>query len=99
MAFLDFGMTKTVPRATIETELGVLRAGLDRDAAGVHAGLAALGFFDPERSALRSVRGARARARPERLVRRATSPLTMTPEYVLAAHASTPEIRARSTGT
>jgi hypothetical protein len=47
VAFLDFGMTKTVPRATIEAELGVLRAGLDGDAAGVHTGLAALGFFDP----------------------------------------------------
>ena len=56
VAFLDFGMTKTVPRATIETELGVLRTGLDGDAARVHVGLAALGFFkaadpwiDPER--------------------------------------------------
>jgi predicted unusual protein kinase regulating ubiquinone biosynthesis (AarF/ABC1/UbiB family) len=47
MAFLDFGMTKSVPRDAIETELAVLRAALELDAAGVHAGLAALGFFDP----------------------------------------------------
>jgi predicted unusual protein kinase regulating ubiquinone biosynthesis (AarF/ABC1/UbiB family) len=32
VAFLDFGMTKTLPRATIEAELGVLRAGLEGDA-------------------------------------------------------------------
>ena len=56
VAFLDFGMTKTLPRATIEAELGVLRAGLEGDAVGAHAGLASLGFFeqadphfDPER--------------------------------------------------
>jgi predicted unusual protein kinase regulating ubiquinone biosynthesis (AarF/ABC1/UbiB family) len=47
VAFLDFGMTKTVPRSTIDLELGVLRAGLECNADGVHAGLAALGFFDP----------------------------------------------------
>src|SRR6201987_2558031 len=35
VAFLDFGMTKTVPRATIDAELAVLRAGLERDATGV----------------------------------------------------------------
>jgi hypothetical protein len=56
VAFLDFGMTKTLPRATIEAELGVLRAGLEGDAVRAHAGLASLGFFehadprfDPER--------------------------------------------------
>ncbi len=46
VAFLDFGMTKTVPRAMIEAELGVLRAALDGHAARVHAGLASLGFFE-----------------------------------------------------
>jgi len=46
MAFLDFGMTKTVPRAAIDTELDVVRAALESDAARVHAGLAQLGFFD-----------------------------------------------------
>jgi predicted unusual protein kinase regulating ubiquinone biosynthesis (AarF/ABC1/UbiB family) len=81
VAFLDFGMTKTVPRATIEAELGVLRAGLDRDAASVHAGLAALGFFDPGDP----------RIDPARLlahVRALNSwyaddePVTLTPQYV-----------------
>jgi predicted unusual protein kinase regulating ubiquinone biosynthesis (AarF/ABC1/UbiB family) len=47
VAFLDFGMTKTIPRRRIEAELDVLRAALANDAAAVHAGLAALGFFDP----------------------------------------------------
>lgn len=46
IAFLDFGMTKTVARRRIELELDVRRAALDHDADGVHAGLAALGFFD-----------------------------------------------------
>ena len=45
VAFLDYGMTKTVPRATIETELAVLGAALDGDADKVHNGLASLGFF------------------------------------------------------
>ncbi len=48
VAFIDFGMTKTVPHAAVETELGVLRAALEEDAEAVHAGLAALGFFDPD---------------------------------------------------
>ena len=81
VAFLDFGMTKTVPRAAIEVELGVLRAGLDRNADGVHAGLAALGFFDP----------ADPRIDPGRLLAHVRAlnawyaddePLTLTPEYV-----------------
>jgi predicted unusual protein kinase regulating ubiquinone biosynthesis (AarF/ABC1/UbiB family) len=81
VAFLDFGMTKTVPRATIEAELGVLRAGLDRDAARVHAGLAALGFFD---------RGDR-RIQPARLLAHVRAlnawyaddeAVTLTPKYV-----------------
>jgi predicted unusual protein kinase regulating ubiquinone biosynthesis (AarF/ABC1/UbiB family) len=46
VAFLDFGMTKMVPQAAINTELGVLRAALEQDATRVHAGLAALGFYD-----------------------------------------------------
>ena len=81
VAFFDFGLTKMVPRATIEAELGVLRAGLDSDAEGVHAGLAALGFFDP----------ADPRIDPDRLlshVRALNSwyaddePVTLTREYV-----------------
>ena len=81
VAFLDFGMTKTVPRATIETELGVLRAGLDGDAATVRAGLASLGFFDP----------ADPRIDPDRLLAHVRAlnawyaddkPVTLTPRYV-----------------
>jgi predicted unusual protein kinase regulating ubiquinone biosynthesis (AarF/ABC1/UbiB family) len=48
VAFIDFGMTKTVARRAVETELGVLRAALEEDAEAVHAGLAALGFFEPD---------------------------------------------------
>ncbi len=81
VAFLDFGLTKVVSRATIEAELGVLRAGLDGDAAGVRAGLAGLGFFDP----------ADPRMDPDRLLAHARAlnawyaddaPVTLTPEYV-----------------
>ena len=81
VAFLDFGMTKTVPRSTIESELSVLRAGLDSDAAGVHAGLATLGFFDPGDQ----------RIDPSRLLAHVRAlnawyaddePVTLTPEYV-----------------
>jgi predicted unusual protein kinase regulating ubiquinone biosynthesis (AarF/ABC1/UbiB family) len=81
VAFLDFGMTKTVPRTTIETELAVLRAALDHDAAGVHAGLARLGFFDlghqgidPSRL-LAHVRALNAWYADDR-------PITLTPGYV-----------------
>jgi predicted unusual protein kinase regulating ubiquinone biosynthesis (AarF/ABC1/UbiB family) len=48
VAFVDFGMSKTVPRRAIDGELGVLRAALENDAAAVHAGLASLGFFDAQ---------------------------------------------------
>ncbi|HEV2981698.1 MAG TPA: AarF/ABC1/UbiB kinase family protein [Solirubrobacteraceae bacterium] len=47
MAFFDFGNTKLIPRATVETEREVLRAALERDGVRVHAALASLGFFDP----------------------------------------------------
>ena len=46
VAFLDFGMTKQVPRSRVTAELAVLRAALEEDAQGTHAGLAALGFFE-----------------------------------------------------
>ena len=81
VAFVDFGMAKTVSRATIEAELGVLRAGLDRDASSVHAGLAALGFFDPGDP----------RIDPARLLAHVRAlnawyvddePVTLTPQYV-----------------
>jgi predicted unusual protein kinase regulating ubiquinone biosynthesis (AarF/ABC1/UbiB family) len=81
VAFVDFGMTKAVPRAAIETELGVLRAALELDATRVHAGLAALGFFDPDDT----------RFEPERVLAHVRAlnawyasdePITLTPRYV-----------------
>jgi predicted unusual protein kinase regulating ubiquinone biosynthesis (AarF/ABC1/UbiB family) len=81
VAFLDFGITKTVPRAALETELDVLRAALELDATRVHAGLAALGFYDPDDS----------RFEPERVLAHVRAlndwyasdkPITLTPRYV-----------------
>jgi predicted unusual protein kinase regulating ubiquinone biosynthesis (AarF/ABC1/UbiB family) len=81
VAFLDFGMTKTVPRQAIEAELGVLRASLEGNAEAVHAGLADLGFFDRSSP----------RFDPERLLTHVRSlnawygrdeSFTLTPEYV-----------------
>ena len=46
VAFIDFGMTKNIPGRAREAELGVLRAALELDAAAVHEGFAALGFFE-----------------------------------------------------
>jgi hypothetical protein len=81
VAFLDFGMTKSVPRAKIETELDVLRAALHGDAGRVHAGLASLGFFehgdprfDPAR-VLAHVRSLNAWYAED-------APFTITPRYV-----------------
>lgn len=81
VAFLDFGMTKTVPRATIALELSVLRAALDGDATKVHSGLSSLGFFeqgdprfDPAR-VLAHVRALNAWYAND-------APLTITPRYV-----------------
>ncbi len=48
VAFLDFGITKAIPRGRVDVELSVLRAALEEDADGVHSGLAALGFFEPD---------------------------------------------------
>jgi predicted unusual protein kinase regulating ubiquinone biosynthesis (AarF/ABC1/UbiB family) len=48
VAFVDFGMTKTVSRPAIDAELTVLRAALESDPAAVHHGLAAIGFLDPD---------------------------------------------------
>jgi predicted unusual protein kinase regulating ubiquinone biosynthesis (AarF/ABC1/UbiB family) len=47
VAFVDFGMTKTIMRPAIDAELSALRAALESDPAGVHEGLATVGFFDP----------------------------------------------------
>jgi predicted unusual protein kinase regulating ubiquinone biosynthesis (AarF/ABC1/UbiB family) len=81
VAFLDFGMTKAIPRWRIDAELTVLRAALEDDADSVHEGLAALGFFergDP-------------RFDPQRLLDHVRAlndwyahdePVTITPEYV-----------------
>jgi predicted unusual protein kinase regulating ubiquinone biosynthesis (AarF/ABC1/UbiB family) len=46
VAFLDFGMTKRVPPAHLLAEVDALRLGMERDAEGLHARLAAMGFFD-----------------------------------------------------
>ncbi len=91
VAFLDFGMTKTIPRWRIDAELGVLRAALELDADGVHAGLAALGFFEPRdprfdpRRVLDHVRAINAWYAND-------EPVTLSPEYVssLLAHAGDP---------
>jgi predicted unusual protein kinase regulating ubiquinone biosynthesis (AarF/ABC1/UbiB family) len=48
VAFLDFGMTKRVDREQIEAEVEVIRRALAGDADGLRAGLAALGYFDPD---------------------------------------------------
>ena len=48
VAFLDFGMTKRVARDHIEAEIEVIGRAMVGDADGVRAGLAALGFFDPD---------------------------------------------------
>ena len=81
VAFLDFGMTKMVPRRAIEAELGVLRASLERDAEAVHAGLADLGFFDPGDPRFDSGR-LLAHVRSLNAWYGSDEPLTLTPEYV-----------------
>jgi predicted unusual protein kinase regulating ubiquinone biosynthesis (AarF/ABC1/UbiB family) len=48
VAFLDFGMTKRVPRAHLGAEVRAIRAGMEKDAEGVHRELAAMGFFDAD---------------------------------------------------
>jgi predicted unusual protein kinase regulating ubiquinone biosynthesis (AarF/ABC1/UbiB family) len=91
VAFLDFGMTKTVARGRIESELAVILAALEQDAHAVHAGLAALGFFelddsrfDPTR-VLEHVRAVNAWYADDK-------PVTLSPQYVsrLLAHAGDP---------
>jgi predicted unusual protein kinase regulating ubiquinone biosynthesis (AarF/ABC1/UbiB family) len=47
VAFLDFGMTKHVDGAYIETEIAVLRAGMDGDAPALHAALIDAGYYAP----------------------------------------------------
>ena len=81
VAFLDFGVTKTVPRATVDAELAVLRAGLERDADRVHAGLASLGFFDPRDPQMAPAR-LLAHVRALNAWYADDEPVTLTPEYV-----------------
>jgi predicted unusual protein kinase regulating ubiquinone biosynthesis (AarF/ABC1/UbiB family) len=91
VAFLDFGMTKTVARGRVDTELGVLRAALEHDAHAVHAGLAELGFFErhdprfPPARILEHVRAINAWYTRDEAV-------TLNPDYVsaLLAHAGDP---------
>jgi predicted unusual protein kinase regulating ubiquinone biosynthesis (AarF/ABC1/UbiB family) len=81
VAFLDFGMTKAVPRAATAAELDVLRAALGLDAARVHAGLAALGFFDPDDARFEPAR-VLAHVRALNAWYASDEPLTLTPSYV-----------------
>jgi predicted unusual protein kinase regulating ubiquinone biosynthesis (AarF/ABC1/UbiB family) len=48
VAFIDFGMTKSVTRADRDAEVAAIRAAMDRDADELRRRLAAMGFFDPE---------------------------------------------------
>src|SRR4051795_10202767 len=48
VAFMDFGMTKRIPPAQVEAETAVIRAGLEGDAAELHARLVGLGFYDAD---------------------------------------------------
>jgi predicted unusual protein kinase regulating ubiquinone biosynthesis (AarF/ABC1/UbiB family) len=91
VAFLDFGMTKTVARSRIESELAVIRAGLENDADGAHAGLANLGFFelnDPRFDSARVVEHVRA----INAWYAEDRPVKLSPQYVsaLLAHAGNP---------
>jgi predicted unusual protein kinase regulating ubiquinone biosynthesis (AarF/ABC1/UbiB family) len=56
VAFMDFGMTKRISPEHVEREAAVIRAGLEGDAAALHARLVELGFYaagdpavDPQR--------------------------------------------------
>ncbi len=52
VAFLDFGMTKHLPREHLDAEINALRLALEGDAEGLHAQLAGMGFFDASDPAL-----------------------------------------------
>jgi predicted unusual protein kinase regulating ubiquinone biosynthesis (AarF/ABC1/UbiB family) len=81
VAFLDFGMTKKVPHAAIQTELAVLRAALDGDADTVHEGLASLGFFDQDDPRF-DPRRVLAHVQTLNAWYSSDEPLTLTPSYV-----------------
>ncbi len=46
VAFLDFGMTKKLPREQIDAEIAAIRCGLEGDAERFHTLMAQLGYFD-----------------------------------------------------
>jgi predicted unusual protein kinase regulating ubiquinone biosynthesis (AarF/ABC1/UbiB family) len=48
VAFIDFGMTKSVSRADLEAEVRALRLLMEGDVEGLHAQLGAMGFYDPD---------------------------------------------------
>jgi predicted unusual protein kinase regulating ubiquinone biosynthesis (AarF/ABC1/UbiB family) len=52
VAFLDFGMTKHLPREQVDAEIAAIRLGLEGDAEGVHAQMAKLGYFDADDEAV-----------------------------------------------
>jgi predicted unusual protein kinase regulating ubiquinone biosynthesis (AarF/ABC1/UbiB family) len=81
MAFLDFGMTKLIPRAAVEAELELLQAALEMDAARVHACLAALGFFDARDARFAPAR-VLAQVRALNSWYASNEPVTLTPAYV-----------------
>jgi predicted unusual protein kinase regulating ubiquinone biosynthesis (AarF/ABC1/UbiB family) len=47
VAFIDFGMTKSVSREDLDAEIAAVRLGMDGDVAGLHRQLGAMGFYDP----------------------------------------------------
>ncbi|HWF74565.1 MAG TPA: AarF/ABC1/UbiB kinase family protein [Solirubrobacteraceae bacterium] len=81
VAFIDFGMTKKIPRRALAIELSVLRAALEGNATAVYEGFAALGFFERDNP----------RIKPERLLAHVhalngwyadDADFTITPDYV-----------------
>jgi predicted unusual protein kinase regulating ubiquinone biosynthesis (AarF/ABC1/UbiB family) len=46
VAFLDFGMVKQLEREQVAAEADAIRLGMEDDAGGLHARMAAMGFFD-----------------------------------------------------
>ncbi len=56
VAFIDFGLTKRIAPQRIAHERAAIRDSLDGDAEGVRRELAALGFFEPDDSAVDSDR-------------------------------------------
>jgi predicted unusual protein kinase regulating ubiquinone biosynthesis (AarF/ABC1/UbiB family) len=81
VAFLDFGMTKAVPREHVAAEVAVIRAGMLGDAEGLHGGLARLGFFDAEDAVMEPAR-VLAHFRAATAWYGEDRPFTIDPEYV-----------------